>query len=79
MSPERVLESETFRRLGYVWDIDDGLGGTVRTPANPMGMDLGTKRVATVGEDTEDVLREVLGIERTEYAQLRAQGAFGPA
>jgi CoA:oxalate CoA-transferase len=79
MSPERVLASDAFRRLGYVWDIDDGFGGTVRTPSNPMGMDLGTRRVAPVGEDTETVLRDVLGVEAAEYAELRRQGAFGRA
>jgi crotonobetainyl-CoA:carnitine CoA-transferase CaiB-like acyl-CoA transferase len=77
MSPEAIVTSPLIDGLGYLWDIDDGIGGTVRVPANPLGFDLGSRRISPVGEDTDAVLGDVLGAARGEVGALREQGAFG--
>jgi crotonobetainyl-CoA:carnitine CoA-transferase CaiB-like acyl-CoA transferase len=78
-SPDDVLRSEPLSRVGYVWDVDDGAGGTLKVPANPLGMDSGSRRIAPACDDAEQILHEFLGIDRADYEELRRSGAFGPS
>lgn len=71
--------SPTFDRLGFLWDLEDGLGGTIKAPGNPFGFDHGKRRLPLIGEGAAGVLHELLGIDDEELAALAAAGAFGPA
>lgn len=73
-----VLADDRYRELGYLWDLPDGVGGTITVPANPLGLDYGNGRIPLDLDDADDLLRTALGIDASELEDLRAAGAFGP-
>jgi crotonobetainyl-CoA:carnitine CoA-transferase CaiB-like acyl-CoA transferase len=58
--------------------VNDGIGGTVRLPRNPMGFERETRTVPRLGEHTATVLRD-LGYSEERVTRLSAGGAFGPS
>jgi formyl-CoA transferase len=76
--PAEVLDNPHFHRLGFLRAIDDGLGGTITVPSNPLGFHFGLQRIPPRGEDEAPVLRDVLGLGDEEIGDLREAGAFGP-
>jgi formyl-CoA transferase len=61
----------------------DGVSGRILSPGNPVKLSKMTEgpetRVPWVGEHTDEVLREELGLDDAELAQLRAVAAVSPA
>lgn len=76
-SPEDVLIDRKYRELGWLWLIDDGIGGSIELPANPVGPRFGEEFLPQLGQHTEEVLEEVLGLASSDVSQLSLQGAFG--
>jgi CoA:oxalate CoA-transferase len=75
--PEDILEVPTFRRLRYLETVDDGIGGTIQAPGNPMGWSRADYQIPRLGQHSEDCLRERLGLSHEEYLNLQSAGAFG--
>ena len=64
----------------YVVTVDDPIHGKVRVPGIPVKLSKTpgrvTKLAPELGQHTEEVLQEVLGMSWEEIAQLREEGAF---
>jgi crotonobetainyl-CoA:carnitine CoA-transferase CaiB-like acyl-CoA transferase len=71
-----LLSDESLRALGFFESVDDGIGGLIDTPANPMGFSRGSYRLPRIGEDARAVLSEI-GVAEDDYDRLAADGAFG--
>ena len=77
-TPEDLLGDTSMRDLGLIDEVDDGLGGSIDTPANPMGFrGDGNVGIPRIGEHARSVLA-AFGIDDQEYSQLRGSGALGP-
>jgi crotonobetainyl-CoA:carnitine CoA-transferase CaiB-like acyl-CoA transferase len=79
---EDVMDDEHVRRHNMIVSMDrpDGVDEPVLAVGNPVklsrmeeGVDA---RIPWVGEHTDDVLREELGLDDDELARLRAAGAI---
>jgi crotonobetainyl-CoA:carnitine CoA-transferase CaiB-like acyl-CoA transferase len=75
-TPADVLAGDLASVLGFIDTVPDGLGGTVHTAPNTIGLAAPVRGIPRCGEHTEEILRG-LGIEASEEAVLRGQGAFG--
>ena len=73
-TPADVLDHKEFLALGYIGDVGDGLGGTVRVPSNPLGLRRPVSAVPLEGQHSDEILTEVLGRSAAEIAALRAEG-----
>lgn len=74
--PEDVLDSETFDRLGYLWDLEDGVGGTIKAPSNPFDLAFSVKRIPAVGEGAAELLKSILDLDDQDLGVLaRSAGA----
>ena len=76
-----VLNSPQAAARNMVLTVDDPIAGQQRIIGNPIKMsgndDRASLPVSCAGADTTTVLTDLLGIDATEFAALRAQGAFG--
>ena len=75
-----ICESETLKQRGMIWKMDHPSAGELRNIANPIEM-TGTPFAPPtppplLGEHTETVLKEVLGLEAEKIAALKADGAI---
>lgn len=75
-TPLEMIADDELRRLGFLRTVDDGIGGTLETPANPMGFSLDHYSLPRLGEHARAILAEV-GISDDEVEVLAAGGAFG--
>jgi len=75
-TPESVLKNGALRGLGFFQEVQDGLGGTISTPANPMRFAQSRVGLPRLNEHARDILAEI-GIPAREYEALAAEGAFG--
>ena len=77
-SVKEVYESEQLRKRQAFIEIEDGLGGTIRTIGTPVkfsGLRLPSPRRAPfLGEHTAEVLAEVLGLTPAELDRLGMSG-----
>lgn len=76
-TPEDVLADQQLRDLDYFDVVDDGIGGTIDTPRNPLGFSRKSSAIPRLAAHTRELLAEV-GIDADECAKLAAAGAFGP-
>jgi crotonobetainyl-CoA:carnitine CoA-transferase CaiB-like acyl-CoA transferase len=60
-----------------VTEIDDGIGGTLRVPANPFGIETPGRALPRLGQHTFAVLEEVAGLDPDEVRRLADAGAVG--
>jgi CoA:oxalate CoA-transferase len=62
-------------------DVDDPVVGSLRLVGNPIKLrgvpSPEARSIPRLGEHTDEVLRDILGLEATEVEALRAAGAFG--
>jgi crotonobetainyl-CoA:carnitine CoA-transferase CaiB-like acyl-CoA transferase len=72
-----VLKDPEMRQLGFFQVVDDSLGGTIDTPANPLGFRQPHYEISTLAAYTAHVLEEI-GVSDDEMHALAAAGAFGP-
>lgn len=76
LSPEELVAASDARTLGFFQTIPDGLGGTIDTPSNPLGLERPGARLPDLAEHAEEILGEI-GVSADELADLRDAGAFG--
>lgn len=79
---EDVFHSPQTRARNMLVEVEDPVLGPVELVGNPIKIDghlksNGTPRIPMLGEHTDEVLREVLGLEQDEIDDLRDAGAFG--
>ena len=77
-----VYESEQLRQRDLFIEIEDGLGGRIRTVGTPVKFSaLQTappRRPPSLGEHTREVLREVLGFTEADFEGLGMSSSPGP-
>ena len=79
-TPADILESSIINQLGYLFDVDDGLGGTIQVPSNPFQFTPpDSSRIPAPGEHTDEILSEFLQWDAEAVAAARRVGAFGAA
>jgi crotonobetainyl-CoA:carnitine CoA-transferase CaiB-like acyl-CoA transferase len=79
-TPADILESSVIDRLGYLCDVDDGLGGTIRVPGNPFQLTPPkASRIPAPGEHTDEILSEFVQWDAEAVTAARRVGAFGAA
>jgi CoA:oxalate CoA-transferase len=75
---KEVYESEQLRKREAFIEIEDGLGGTIRTIGTPVkfsGLQFPSpRRAPSLGEHTAEVLAEVLGLTPAELDRLGMSG-----
>ncbi|KJK22180.1 hypothetical protein UB46_22755 [Burkholderiaceae bacterium 16] len=81
LSMSEVLNDAYLRQRGALQEVEDGLGGTLRLPADPSRFRTaqGALRLPRLGEHRVAVLEKELGLPPAEIARLEAAGAFGAA
>jgi crotonobetainyl-CoA:carnitine CoA-transferase CaiB-like acyl-CoA transferase len=77
-TPKDILDSADIANLGYLESVNDGLGGTIRTPANAFGFRRNDAAIPRCNEHGSVVLDEQLGMSSADYRELASKGAFGP-
>lgn len=81
LSMLEVLDDPYLLQRGALQEVEDGLGGTLRLPADPSRFRTahGVSRLPRLGEHRVAVLEKELGLSAAEIDRLEAAGAFGPA
>lgn len=81
LSMSEVLDDAYLRQRGALQEVEDGLGGTLRLPADPSRFRTaqGVLSLPRLGEHRVAVLEKELGLPPAEIARLEAAGAFGAA
>ncbi len=83
LSPGEVVDDEHLRARNMLVTIErtDGVAEPVIVPGNPVKLgdvpEAPDQRVPWLGEHTDDVLRDELGLDGTELERLRSAGAIG--
>jgi len=76
-----ALASGQVKALGIVQDVAHPLYGTIKMTRSPLTLDGKTLAVRRppprLGEHTDEILRELLGLDSTELAALREQHVLG--
>ena len=75
-TPGGMLADPAYEELGLFLSVDDGLGGTIKAPNNPLGFRQESYAIPRLAEHTEELLGEI-GKDHDEVERLRAEGAFG--
>ena len=77
-----IAEDRALRETGTIVEVDHPTRGKYLTVGNPIKLsDSATEvgRSPLLGEHTEEILRNVLGLDDEEIAEIRASGATGEA
>ena len=78
LSMKELSEEPSLRATGTVVEVDHPKRGPYLTVGNPVKLSdspADVKRSPLLGEHTDEVLREVLGMDDAAIAQARADGA----
>ena len=78
LSMKELSEEPSLRATGTVVEVDHPERGSYVTVGNPVKLSdspADVKRSPLLGEHTEEVLREVLGMDDAAIAQARDEGA----
>ncbi len=79
LTPAEILHDEHLEERGFFVEVEHPRAGTVRQPGAAALMTATpwrTERAPLLGEHTDDVLGEVLGLSRAEIEALRESGAI---
>ena len=79
LSMKEIAEEPALRKTGTVVEVDHPTRGKYLTVGNPIKLSdspSDVKRSPLLGEHTDEVLREVLGLKDEEIQAARAQGAI---
>jgi len=82
LSMKELAEDQSLRATGTVVEVDHPKRGKYLSVGNPIKLSASpseVKRSPLLGEHTEEILRDVLGYNDNEVAQIRASGATEPA
>lgn len=76
LSVDQAAEHPQIQARNMLWDVyDPGIGETVRIPGTPIKFqgveDKAVKGAPTLGEDTDDVLKTLLGLSEEEIKEAR--------
>ena len=80
LSMKEIAEDESLRQTGTVVEVDHPTRGKYLSVGNPIKLsDSPTEvtRSPLLGEHTEEILRDVLGLNDNQVAQIRQSGAIG--
>ena len=80
LSMKEIAEDESLRATGTVVEVDHPTRGKYLSVGNPIKLSdspTEVKRSPLLGEHTEEILRDVLGFNDNQVAQIRASGAIG--
>lgn len=79
-TPREALNDAAMRERGAFAEVEDGAGRFL-VPNLPFRMSSGGAKarpfVPALGQHTESLLKDILGVDAAGMAKLRAQGAFG--
>jgi len=78
-TPADILGSSTARQLSLFDTVEDGLGGTIRTPTDPFGFGNHDAALPRLGQDNALVTQHAFAGDAGAYEDLRRRGAFGPS
>jgi formyl-CoA transferase len=82
LSMKELAQDQSLRATGTVVEVDHPKRGKYLSVGNPIKLSASpseVKRSPLLGEHTEEILRDVLGYNDNELAQIRASGATEPA
>src|SRR5947209_285231 len=82
LSMKELAEDQSLRATGTVVEVDHPKRGKYLSVGNPIKLSASPSEVTRsplLGEHTEEILRDVLGYNDNEVAQIRASGATQPA
>ncbi|MEA2858968.1 MAG: formyl-CoA transferase, partial [Methylobacteriaceae bacterium] len=82
LSMKEIAEEPSLRATGTVVEVDHPTRGKYLTVGNPIKLSdspCEVQRSPLLGEHTDEILRDVLGYNDNEVAQIRASGATEPA
>ena len=80
LSMKEIADEPTLRKNGTVVEVDHPERGKYLTVGNPIKLSDSPSEVTRsplLGEHTEEILREVLGLSSDEIANIRKSGAVG--
>ncbi len=76
-TPADILTADWVRRLDLLAAIDDGIGGAIRSPTNPLGFGDSYGPLCQPGQHTKVIVEEAFREEPGAYERLASLGAFG--
>jgi formyl-CoA transferase len=82
LSMKEIAEEPSLRKTGTVVEVDHPKRGKYLTVGNPIKLsDSATEVVRSplLGEHTDEILRDVLGFDEKQVAEIRSAGALDPA
>ncbi|WP_029353341.1 formyl-CoA transferase [Bosea sp. 117] len=80
LSMKEIAEDESLYATGTLVNVEHPGRGTYLTVGNPIKLsdnDVQVERSPLLGEHTDEVLAEVLGLEAARIAEIKASGAVG--
>jgi formyl-CoA transferase len=81
LSMEEIAADESLRKTGTVVEVDHPTRGKYLTVGNPVKLSDSiseVKRSPLLGEHTDEILSDVLGLKAKEIAEIKASGALTP-
>jgi formyl-CoA transferase len=81
LSMEEIAADESLRKTGTVVEVDHPTRGKYLTVGNPVKLSDSiseVKRSPLLGEHTDEILSDVLGLKAKEIADIKASGALTP-
>src|SRR5512140_2611062 len=82
LSMKEIAEEPSLRATGTVVEVDHPTRGKYLTVGNPIKMSdsiTEVKRSPLLGEHTDEILTDVLGLDDARIAEIKASGALGGA
>lgn len=76
-TPGDVLAAGWVSDLNLLVSVDDGIGGTIRSPTNPFGFGPSHGPIPQAGQHTREIVKQLFPEDADAYEQLSALGAFG--
>ncbi len=80
LSMKELAQDQSLRKTGTVVEVDHPVRGKYLTVGNPIKLSdspADVKRAPLLGEHTEEILREVLGLDDGAVTEIRDSGAVG--
>jgi formyl-CoA transferase len=80
LSMKEIAEEQSLRDTGTVVEVDHPTRGKYLTVGNPIKMSdsiSDVKRSPLLGEHTDEILRDVLRLDESRVAEIKASGALG--
>jgi formyl-CoA transferase len=82
LSMKEIAEEPSLRKTGTVVEVDHPNRGKYLTVGNPIKLSDSPSEVTRsplLGEHTEEILKDVLGFDEKQVAEIRSAGALDPA